>query len=374
MLFQQAITVIITRYIIKEILQTLGGVVLVLMLMAVSAQLVGLFSKVADGTIQVETVFRLFAVYSLTLVPFIIPLGLYLAVLLTLTRFYRDSEMDALAAGGFGPFQTMRAVIIVALLVAMIQGLFTLVFAPWGDAQGERLEALSQKTVDIQGVTPGRFRVFPQGKGVIYVEKINEEGTRIGNIFAGASLNNRNNLIVAQSGYIDFDASSGDRFLVLQDGYRYEGSPDKENFMLVQFKRHAILLENKVDNKVRYRHRSMPTRMLMQSNDLGHIAELQWRISSALLCVVLAILAVPLSRTSHRQGRYVKLVIAVVLYLFISNLLNVARAWVYEGQVPSWLGLWWVHLLSLVLAISLTLMQTGVRHYFKKQELSDAPV
>lgn len=355
---------IITRYIIKEILLTFGGVVLVLMLMAISAQLVGLFSKVAEGTIQVDTVMQLFGVYSLTLVPFIIPLALYLAVLLTLTRFYRDSEMDALAAGGFGPFQTMRAVLLVALFVAIIQGLFTLLFAPWGDAQGERVEALSQKTVDIQGVTPGRFRVLPQGKGVVYVEKINQEGTEISNIFAGTSLNNQESMIVAQSGYIDFNKATGDRFLILQDGYRYEGRPGKEDFMVVKFKRHGLLIDNKLDNTVKYRHRSIPTKELMNSDNPGYTAELQWRISSALLCIVLAVLAIPLSRTSHRQGRYIKLVLAVVLYLVISNLLNIARAWLYDGQIPKEIGMWWVHLLTLLLAIGLTLMQTGVRHYF----------
>jgi len=366
--------VIITRYIIKEILQTLGGVLLVLMLMAVSAQLVGLFSKVADGTIQVDTVLRLFGVYSLTLVPFIVPLALYLAVLLTLTRFYRDSEMDALAAGGFGPFQTMRAVLIVAILVAVFQALFTLVFAPWGDAQGERLETLSQKTVDIQGVTPGRFRVLPQAKGVIYVEKINEEGTEISNIFAGARQNKQESMVVARSGFIDFDASTGDRYLILRDGYRYEGRPGMEDFMVVQFKRHGILLEHKVENAIATRHRSIPSNVLMQSDDLGYLAEFQWRISSALFCIVLAALAVPLSRTSHRQGRYVKLVVAVVLYLVISNLLNVARAWVYEGQVPPEIGMWWVHMLTLILAIILILMQTGTRHYFKPRESKRASV
>lgn len=355
---------IITRYIIKEILQTFGGVVLVLMLMAVSAQLVGLFSKVAEGTIQVDTVMQLFGVYSLTLVPFIIPLALYLAVLLTLTRFYRDSEMDALAAGGFGPFQTLHAVLLVAILIAIIQGLFTLLFAPWGDAQGERVEALSQKTVDIQGVTPGRFRVLPQGKGVIYVEKINQEATEISNIFAGTSMNKQESMIVAQSGHIDFNSETGDRFLILQDGYRYEGRPGKEDFMVVKFKRHGVLIENKLDDKVKYRHRSIPTKALLNNDNPGYTAEFQWRVSSALLCIVLALLAVPLSKTSHRQGRYVKLVVAVILYLVISNLLNIARAWVFEGQVPREIGMWWVHVLTLILAISLILMQTGVRYFF----------
>ncbi len=357
---------IISRYLIKEILITLGGVLLVLMLMAVSAQLVGLFSKVAEGTLQVNTVLRLFGVYTLTLVPFIIPLALYLAVLLALTRLYRDSEMVALAACGFGPFQVLRAVLVVAVFVAVVQGIFTLLFAPWGDAQGERIEALSNKTVDIQGVTPGRFRSMPLGKGVIYVEKINEDRTQISNIFASSIVDNKESLIVAKRGHIEFDNKSGDRFLVLQDGYRYEGSPGREDFAVIQFKRHGMRLQNKENIKIQYRHRSIPTAELLQSDDPGYLAEFQWRVSTALLCIVLAMLAVPLSRTSHRQGRYTKLAIAVVLYLLISNLLTVARSWVYQGQVSPLVGMWWVHLLTVVLALGLLYYQTGIRHLFKR--------
>jgi len=354
--------VIVTRYLIKEILSTFGGVMLVLFLMAVSAQLVGLFSKVAAGTLQVGTVAKLFGLYILTLVPVIVPLAVYLSVLLALTRLYRDSEMAALAACGFGPFQTMRAVVVVALLVAIFQGAFTLFFAPWADSQGKRTEAMSNKTMDIQGVTPGRFRMLPQGKGVIYVESINKDGTEIYHVFANAKLDNRGSLIVAKSGHMEIDADSGDRFLVLQQGFRYEGVPGQADFAIVQFERYGIRMQTQHNVKVIYRHRSIPSSVLLASSDPGYRSELQWRISSALLCIVLALLAVPLSRTSHRQGRYSKLAIAIVLYLVISNLLSVARTALNEGNIPFSIGLWWVHASVLLLAFALVYYQVGFKH------------
>ncbi|WP_455217335.1 LPS export ABC transporter permease LptF [Kaarinaea lacus] len=357
---------IITRYLIKDLLTTLGGVLLVLFLMAISAQLVGLFSDVAAGTLKAGTVANLFGLYLLKLVPLIIPLALYLAVLLSLTRLYRDSELAALAACGFGPYQLMKAVFIVAFGVALVQGGFTLFFSPWADAAGKQLESLSKKTVDIQGITPGRFRSLPQGRGVIYVESIDKEKHGLSNIFLSAKFSKQQTLVTAESGHIRIDADTGDRFLELTNGFRYEGRPGKKDFSVVHFEKHGVRLESRSDVEVSYRHRSISTRQLLESSDVDHLTELQWRISQALLCIVLALLAVPLSRTSHRQGRYSRIAVAILLYLVVTNLLNVARGSLIDKVIPLEVGLWWVHALTLMLTLILVMLQTGFRHYFQR--------
>lgn len=350
---------ILTRYLIKEMTTTFGGVMLVLLLMAFSGQMVELFAKVAAGTIQVNTVITLFGVYSITLIPLVMPLAFYIALLLALTRFYRDNEMAVLAACGYGPFQIMRPVLFVAMFVALLQGVFTLWLGPWGDAQGERLEILSRESVNIEGVTPGRFRTLPQGLGVVYVESINDDRTRIYNIFAEMKLQGNNSLLVAESGHIAHNAETGDRYLILENGYRYEGEPGEANFAIVSFKQHGLRVEEKSDKDITHRHRAVPTRTLLKSEKLDHITELQWRISAVLICIVLAVLAVPVSRTSPRSGRYARLTLAVLLYLVINNLLNLGRTWLSEGSISPYIGLWWVHVVTLVFALGLIYWQTG---------------
>lgn len=350
---------ILTRYLIREMLVSFAAVMLVLLLMAFSSQMIGLFAKVAAGTIQVNTVLILFGVYSVTLVPFVIPLAMYLAILLGLTRLYRDNEMAVLAACGYGPFQVLRPVLLVAVLAAGLQAVFSLWLGPWGDAQGERLESLSRESVNIEGVTPGRFRTLPKGLGVVYVERINEDRTRIFNIFAETRQQGRNSLLVAESGHMINDPETGDRYLVLENGYRYEGSPGRDNFAIIEFEQHGLRIEDGAPPDVIHRHRAMATRSLLGSPDPHRQAELQWRISSVLACLVLAVLAVPLSRTSPRHGRYARLVLAVVVYLFFNNLLTMARGWLAHGKIPAALGLWWVHGLILLLGLGLILWQTG---------------
>jgi len=363
--------VIITRYLVKEIINTLGGVILVLLLIALSAQLVGLFSKVAAGTIHVNTVIKLFGLYNLTIIVFILPLALYLAILLALSRLYQDSEMAALAASGVGPARVVRAVLLVAIFFALVQGVFSLYLGPWADERGDYLRVQSQQLTDIQGVMPGRFQELPQGKGVIYIETISKDLSRINNIVVQYQDGQRNSLIIAETGHIELDVKTGDRFLILENGHRYEGQPGDEDYTILDFKRHGLRIEEKQAKVVNLRRKAMPTKVLLEPHDhpaerLGRITEFQWRVSSALSCIVLALLAVPLSRSSHRQSRYTRLVMAIVLYMVLSNLLSVARTWLQEGQVSPWIGLWWVHILAVLFAIALILRQTGYRHLLQR--------
>lgn len=360
---------IITRYLVKEILKTLGGVLLVLFMIAISAQLVDLFSRVAAGTIHINTVLKLFGLYNLSIITFILPLALYLAILLALSRLYQDSEMAALAASGVGPARIVRAVMLVAVLFAAIQGVFSLFLDPWADEQGDQLRLQTQQLSDIQGVTPGRFQELPQGKGVIYVESISKDLAQVNNIFVQLQDGQRSSRIMAEAGHIERDDKTGDRILILENGHRYEGQPGDENYTILDFKRHGVRIEEKQVKAVSLRHKAMPTQALLEPHPerremLARLTEFQWRVSSALSCIVLALLAVPLSHSSQRQSRYSRLAIAIVLYLVVSNMLNVGRTWLREGQVPPWVGLWWIHIVVVILAIILILRQSGFRHLF----------
>ena len=343
-----------------------------LLLIALSAQLVGLLAKVAAGTIHVNTVINLFGLYILTIITFILPLALYLAILLALSRLYQDSEMAALAASGVGPARVVRAVLLMAVFIALVQGVFSLFLGPWAYERGEYLRQQSQQLTDIQGVTPGRFQELPQSKGVIYIETISKDLSQVNKIFVEYHDGQRQSRIIAEKGHIETDQNTGDRFLILENGHRYEGQPSDEDYTILEFKRHGIRIEEKQAEIVNLRHKAFPTLALLEPHNnpaevRSRISEFQWRVSSALSCIVLALLAVPLSRSSHRQSRYTRLAMAIVLYLVLSNLLSVARTWLRDGEVSPWLGLWWVHILAMLFAIFLILRQTGFRHLLRRE-------
>ena len=346
---------------------TLLGVFVVLLLIALSAQLVGLFREVVSGGLRVETVLVTFGLKSITIIAFILPLSLYLAVLLALSRLYKDSEMTALSACGMSTLSMMRTVLSVAVLFAVMQGVLTLQLAPWAEAQTQRMFAKAQQSADIQGISPGRFNEMTEGVGVIYAQEMDQEQMRLRNVFLQQQRERGQSIVTSATGYQYSEPANGDRFIVLENGYRYEGEPGQDNYTIIEFKKHGIRIQEKAAEVISRKHKSIPTRELLLVDNLAYTSELQWRISSALMCIVLALLAVPLSKTSHRQGRYSKLALAIVLYMFFSNLLNVARNWLYTGKVDPLIGLWWVHVLIIVVAFIFIFRQTGIRHLFNRR-------
>ena len=159
------------------------GVFLVLLLIALSAQLAGLFNKVASGSLHVETVIITFGLKSITIIAFILPLSLYLAVLLALSRLYKDSEMVALTACGTSTLSIMKTVLGVAFLFAVLQAVLNIQLAPWAEEKSRLMFVQAQKSADVQGITAGRFKEMTEGAGVLYVQEIDEEAARMRNIF-----------------------------------------------------------------------------------------------------------------------------------------------------------------------------------------------
>lgn len=357
---------IIARYLVKEVFLTFTAVALVLLLIALSAQLVGLFNDVARGSLQVDMVLQIFGVRILSLLVFILPLALYLAILLALSRLYRDSEMAAIAACGIGTGYILRAILGLALIIAVLQGLLSLQLAPWAEHQVQRLTAAAQARGDIQGIVPGRFQEMREGGGVLYVEELQREQKRMRNVFVQQQREGGSSIIRSRSGHQMVDEENGDRFMVLEEGYRYEGKPGTENYTIIEFEKHGIRIQEKPPEVTSRKHKAIPTLELWQDDKRGYTAELQWRISSALMCLVLAVMAVPLSVTSHRQNRYGKLAIAIVLYMVLTNLLTVSRNWLLHDKISPYLGLWWVHAAVLLIAVVLLLRQGGIRHWWHR--------
>jgi len=345
---------IIDRYLIKEIIQTLLGVTLVLLLIFVSGQLVSLYGKVASGTLPVRSIFAILGLNSISNLVFVLPLSFYLAILLAFSRLYKDNEMVVLAACGISPWRIMRAVLFFSLLFALLVGWLSLNLAPWAESQVHHLTEEQKQQGDIETLTSGRFKELTKGEGVVYVQEFDAGKLQMKNIFMQHRTRDKNSVISAESGSRLIDEKTGDRFIVLHNGQRFEGSTTRGQTAIMSFEQHGVRIEDETATKVaNLRQRAVPTLVLWERGNNPDHAELQWRVSAMLLCIVLAILAVPLSRTSPRQGRYSKLALALLFYIIYTNLLNVSRAWLNKGEVNVYIGLWWVHIVILLLGIAM---------------------
>ncbi|VAW91323.1 FIG000988: Predicted permease [hydrothermal vent metagenome] len=344
---------IINRYLVKEVVLTFFGVTTVLLLIFVSGQLVSLYGKAASGGIQASAVLQILGLKSISNMVFILPLSFYIAILLAFSRLYKDNEMVVLAACGIGPGAILRGVLSLALVFSVVIGGLALYLAPWAESQSETLIKKQQNSNDVKSLASGRFKELSKGEGVVYVQEFDEDSLKMKRIFMQHRVNNKNSIVSAESGHRLDDKETGDQFLILENGQRHEGPMENGQTAVIRFASHGIRLELESDKQVQLRQKSVTSNVLwFRGQDRDH-AELQWRVSAAISVLILTILAVPLSKTSARQGRYAKLAIALLIFIIYSNLLSVSRAWLNKSVISPYLGLWWVHVLALVLAIIL---------------------
>lgn len=362
-------TSIIDRYLIKEVLLTLTGVTMVLLLIFVSGQLVSLYGKAASGVLQVKSILIILGLNSISNLVFVLPLSFYLAILLAFSRLYKDNEMVVLSACGVSPWRIMRAVLLLALLFSGFIGWLSLDLAPWAESQSHLLTEEQKQKGDIESLSSGRFKELTKGEGVVYVQEYDEGKIQMKNVFMQHRIKGKNSVISAESGSRLVDEKTGDRFLVLHNGQRFEGPTKNGQTAVMKFELHGVLIEERVKvTSKNFRQKAVPTLTLWKRRTSPDHAELQWRISAILLSIVLAILAVPLSRTSPRQGRYSKLALALLIYIIYTNLLNVSRAWLNKNEVSVYIGLWWVHIAILILAIAMLVQWRPIlqRFWFKR--------
>jgi len=345
---------IISRYLIREIFTTFLGVAIVLLLIFISGQLVGLYGQAASGALEVQVILRMLGFETISNLVLVLPLAFYIAILLALSRLYKDNEMVVLSACGVSPWRIVRTVLMLATLFAILVGWLSLYLAPWAEQRSEVLTKQSEQRGELESLSAGRFKELKKGEGVVYVQAYDQSELRMHNVFVQYKFRDQNAVISAESGQRRIDEKTGDRFLELHNGFRFDGPAKGGRSALIEFDRHGVRVdEQAVPVSTQFRQKAIATAALLQRGlGIDH-GELQWRISAALLCMVLAVLAVPLSRTSPRQGRYSKLALALLIYIIYTNLLSVSRAWLNKNEISFWPGMWWVHLLGVAIALLL---------------------
>lgn len=362
---------IIARYLIKEIIQTLFAVCLVLMIIGLSGQLVDVFSDVADGTLSVNTVMMVLGLKSLKMLMVILPLSLYLSVLMTLSRFYQNNEMAAISASGISQLYIMKIIVSFTFLFSIFIGIFSFQIIPWANGQQQEINQKSENATELEGMVAGRFRESSEGVGVMYVEGMDDDHKQMQGVFIQQRLKKNAELIIrANKGHRETNQQNGDRFMVLENGVRYQRTRGKLDYTVIEFEEHGVRVQEKASEVQQKKQTALPTLELMKKEGPIYTAEFHSRLAPILLCLLLSALAVPLSQTSPRQGQYLRLGIGLFIYIIVTNFINIGKTWIAHGKVPAMLGLWWVHAILLILVILLLMQQVGFRYLFSKGKRS----
>lgn len=227
---------------------------------------------------------------------------------------------------------------------------------PSAQRQVHQIAEDARKTADLGMLEAGKFISFGREVATLYAEEVTAAGV-LRNVFVQRRQGEQVVVIVAKSATRKNDPDTGVSVLTFVDGERYEGVPGSRQFRVMRFGEHGIPFEPGATQARALEIGARTIAELLAEPSPEHIAELQWRASAPLTLLVLALLAVPLSRAQPRQGRYSNLLVAVLLYMIYSNLLGASRVWLEKATLSPWLGLWWVHVVFILLAVLLLMQQ-----------------
>ena len=338
---------IFDRAIRREFVHAAAGISVALLAILTSTQLIRLLNDAAGGRVAPEAVLVLLGFAALNFMPVLLSLTLFVAVLVSLSRAYRDSEMAVWFSSGQPLTAWIRPVLKFSLPVVLAIALLSTFLSPWANYKtAEYRQRLSARN-DASQVSPGAFREAERGERVVFVEAVADDASQVRNVFVASMLQGRLGVVMAASGHQEY-AANGDRFMVLEDGRRYEAEPGTPEFKIMEFERYAFRTEDaraKPEGRVPNR---MPLWDLLSDNTNSSRGELLWRFGMPVSALILALLAIPLSFVNPRAGRSANMLIAILLYAIYSNLMSVSQAWVAQGKLSFWVGLWAAHGLMLI--------------------------
>ncbi|MDB5815785.1 MAG: hypothetical protein JWM03_1096 [Rhodocyclales bacterium] len=347
---------IFRRAALREFASTAAAISVALLFILMTVVLIRLLSQAAGGRVPADAVIALIGFSTLNHLPVVLALSSFIAVLMSMSRSYRDSEMVVWFASGLPLTAWINPVLRFVMPVAVVVAVMSLFLSPWAQEQAAEYRKKLDNRDEVSRVSPGVFRESADSRRVFFVESLDKDAGRVHNIFISTVQNGKQNVTVAADGIIE-TAKNGDRFVVLLNGRRYEGEPGMADYRVMQFERYSVRIEPKEVGEAEITVRVTPTLDLMAKPTNPGRGELAWRFGLPIATVLLALLAIPLSFVNPRAGRTNSLIFAVLTFTIYLNLLGVSQAWVAQGKLSAAQGTWGVHGLMLCLLIVLFLVR-----------------
>ncbi|MDR6992984.1 LPS export ABC transporter permease LptF [Luteimonas sp. 3794] len=329
------------RYLSRELAQSTFAALVVLLIVSLGGVFADVLSDIARGRVPAGLMLAQLGLQVLNYLPLILPLGLMLGLMLGFGRLYRDSEMPVLTSVGIGPRRLLRPLSLVVVPMLLVIGACSLWLGPWARDYSQQMIEAGQRSLLVSGLEAGRFVEFPGGGGVVYVNAMSDDGSKLGRVFVYRQDEGRMDVTTSLTGALSIDGT--ERFLRLDEGFRVEGPLDAGlDYRLMRYASNELRLpavESRADGND---PDLQPTFALFGDARPAAHAELHYRLAPVLLTLAFALLAVPLARSPPRQARYGRMMTGFLAYVMGMNLMMLGKDWVAEGRIPVLLGLWWL--------------------------------
>ncbi len=357
---------IFSRSLVREFSQTGLSVAAALLGILLTVSVVKLLGLAAGGALAADAVLAMVGFGALTYLPVVLSASVFISLLLTLSRLWRDSEVVVWFASGIGISRFIRPVLSFALPLALLVALMSLVVAPWALQQRSVYQARLDSRDDVSLISPGVFRESRTSDQVFFVDAMSDEHSQVNNVFVQSVQGGKLGITVALKGFVR-TAANGDRFMVLLQGRRYEGTPGTPDYNFTDFERAELRIEQHTAKAGELNTKTRTVAQILAQPTLDNLAELHWRIGLPVSMLVLSLLAIPLSYVNVRSGRGANLATAILCYMVYYNVMSIAQAWTASGRIPPWIGVWPVHLGFLLLFGVLLGFRTGFGGFFRRR-------
>ncbi|HET9338533.1 MAG TPA: LPS export ABC transporter permease LptF [Casimicrobiaceae bacterium] len=356
---------IFRRTLVRELTATAIGLFVVLTAILFTNLVLRLLARAAGGAVAPDGILALLGFNALFYLNVLLAVALFLTVLLTLSRWYRDSEMIVWMTSGQSLTALLKPILWFSapFLVAIVA--LSLFLSPWAERRKIEFERQLESRDEISFITPGLFREFKRAHLVVFIDSINTFDGTIRNVFLHSIDDEKDATTLARIARLE-EGPDGARYVVLEDGRRYEGSPGSADFRIIEFEKLGRVIEPAAARALPASRKAIPTEILAITDGDAERAELFWRLSVPILAFVLTLLAIPLSHVNPRLGRSFNLVSAAFLYLLYTNCLNIVQSLIAQGKLDFWVGLVAPHATALVVVFILFRHQLSVFGLFRR--------
>ncbi len=357
---------IFRRSLVRELTATAIGLFVVLAAILFTNLVLRLLGQAAGGAVAPDGILALLGFAALVRVNILLAVALFLTVLLTLSRWYRDSEMIVWMTSGQSTTALLKPILWFSapFLVAILA--LSLFLSPWAEQRKAEFERQLETRDELAYISPGLFREFKAARLVVFIESINTFDGTIRNVFLHSIDDRKDSSTVAHAARL-VTGQDGSRYVVLENGSRFEGAPGSADFRIVEFERLARVIQPAVARALPVSYKAIPTDALALAEGDAERAELFWRISVPILAFVLTLLAIPLAHVNPRLGRTFNLFSAAFIYFSYTNFINVVQSLIAQGKLGFWAGLLLPHGIALVVVVVLFRHQLSVHGLFRRR-------
>ena len=337
MLFRQSIK--------QELSQVASASFVTLLTIVITTALIRSLGQAAAGEVDNASVLSLILFSSMNYLGVVLVLTTFISVMVVVSRAFRDQEMTVWLASGVPLTHWVRPVLRFSVPMMILAMAFTVEVSPWAKRQNEDIKERFKARSDVSKVSPGQFRESSDGSRIFFIERESPDKGVVENIFVATRDGDRLSLIVSDGGRVE-TAANGERYIVLNSGRRFDLTKQTTNFSALSFERYGIRLEPGFYLPPDTTSQSADVQVLLAKNTADSRGELLWRFSLPISGLLLSVLAIPLSFVNIRGGRSLNLIVALLIYLFYSNCLSIAQAWVSQGKAGFWAAFLTPHLIA----------------------------